>query len=1197
MIAEKLGEIVKLNSNFRNAINLYLNLNKKDKVESYIPTKSSLEILKRYLESVVENKSQSTVLVGSYGKGKSHLLLILLAIVSMERNADNDKTISGLIKRVKPVDNDTAEIIKKVWSSKGKFLPVIVSGSQEDLNQTFMVALNDSLKREKMSDLMPDTFYSTALQTINRWKKDYPDTYKRYMELLGEIGTTAKSVEHGLKLCNPNELNVFKNIYPKLTAGSLFNPLAGGDVLPMYKSVADKLKEEYGYSGIYIVFDEFSKFIEGQDKYAAGSNMKLLQDLCELSNESKNTQIFITMVAHKSIKEYGNYLSDATINAFTGIEGRIEEVLFNTSSKNNYELIQNAIQTDLNRLCDVPQHDKYFGTKAVEEYYKIVAFRSIFTLDDFERIIVRGCYPLSPVSAYALLNISEKVAQNERTLFTFISKEEPYSMAKYVVDHPSSNAREWIITPDRIYDYFRNIFKKEISNEYIHTEWLNAEYAISKEKEANKIRLLKVLAVLNIVNKNDEMPPTEEILVAASGLPNAKDMLEALVNDKLIYKKGSNNCYAFKTRAGSELKNEIKKRRALKSDVDISKVLSEVSDMQYVLPKRYNNKYRMTRYFRYEYMCVTEFLKIKNASAFFDDGKFQDGKVIALYSADGTDNTQAVIDKMQEFDFDNLIVIYSRQKFDLNKQANDYEIVLNIKSDIEFLKENEVVEKELLIMEEDLEKELSDFVEHEFGDESTHLTVFYDGQVWNASNAIKIGKAVDCVCEHCYPETVIINNEMINKQFITTAPIKKARKSIMESILKKESDEYYMSGTSAESTIYRAVLSNSGILSDNKDIKVENLLGIFEDYFESCIEEKQSIKRLVSRFGAKPYGMRAGVLPIILAYVFSQKNEDFVVYYENHEVELNVDNILSMVDFPDKYFVFISKESVEKEDYLKALNELFDVENAGNLPGNRVSNILACMQRWYRALPQNAKNIKNKNEYVDDENILNVLPKLRHTMQQVDVNPYEVIFEIIPAMCSKSSDYKETISVLEQIKQYLGGYMDWLLEKVIGSTVMVFDRKGKSDLPHTLKNWYEKQSNLAKDGLHNSTITGFMSFISDINTFDEKQIIQKLIKIVSEIYIDAWNDDSFSEYVNRLENLKSDIESIGSQNVDGKCELSFTGKNGELLHKYYEKVDESTGAIFRNILEDTLEDFSDLDVNDKVAILLEAIEKVMRKEE
>ncbi len=34
-----------------------------------------------------------------------------------------------------------------------------------------------------------------------------------------------------------------------------------------------------------------------------------------------------------------------------------------------------------------------------------------------------------------------------------------------------------------------------------------------------------------------------------------------------------------------------------------------------------------------------------------------------------------------------------------------------------------------------------------------------------------------------------------------------------------------------------------------------------------------------------------------------------------------------------------------------------------------------------------------------------------------------------------------------------------------------------------------------------------------------------------------------------------------------------------------------------NIIEDQLESFSDLDVNVRVAILLEMIEKVMRKEE
>ena len=55
----------------------------------------------------------------------------------------------------------------------------------------------------------------------------------------------------------------------------------------------------------------------------------------------------------------------------------------------------------------------------------------------------------------------------------------------------------------------------------------------------------------------------------------------------------------------------------------------------------------------------------------------------------------------------------------------------------------------------------------------------------------------------------------------------------------------------------------------------------------------------------------------------------------------------------------------------------------------------------------------------------------------------------------------------------------------------------------------------------------------------------------------------------------------------------FVGKDGKPIQKFYNRLDESTGAIFRNIIEDTLEDFSDLSINDKVALLLEAIEKVI----
>ena len=138
----RLGEYILVNDNFKNAINIYLNLNKTDKILSYIPTKSSVAILDDYINAVNSNREQATILIGPYGKGKSHLLLVLLAILTLERNAGNDEIIGQLLNKVNNVDIKAVSDIKKVWNEKKPFLPVIISSSYNDLDQAFLVELN-----------------------------------------------------------------------------------------------------------------------------------------------------------------------------------------------------------------------------------------------------------------------------------------------------------------------------------------------------------------------------------------------------------------------------------------------------------------------------------------------------------------------------------------------------------------------------------------------------------------------------------------------------------------------------------------------------------------------------------------------------------------------------------------------------------------------------------------------------------------------------------------------------------------------------------------------------------------------------------------------------------------------------------------------------------------------------------------------
>lgn len=163
-----LRDIIQFNSNFKTAINLYLSLNKAEKVLGYIPTKSSVSFLGEYLKAVLENKEQATLLVGPYGKGKSHLLLVLLAVLSMKKTPESESAINELIDNVSKTDEvgeRVSEYIGQVWDKK-RFLPVLITDTTGDLNQAFLYGLNDALKRDGLLDLAPETYYSIALDRI-----------------------------------------------------------------------------------------------------------------------------------------------------------------------------------------------------------------------------------------------------------------------------------------------------------------------------------------------------------------------------------------------------------------------------------------------------------------------------------------------------------------------------------------------------------------------------------------------------------------------------------------------------------------------------------------------------------------------------------------------------------------------------------------------------------------------------------------------------------------------------------------------------------------------------------------------------------------------------------------------------------------------------------------------------------------------
>ena len=321
-----MSEMIKTASDFQYSVNILYDLHNSQKVKNFIPTKSSLQLIEEILLSTENNSSRrSRILIGAYGKGKSHIILTILSLLMKHKPQEDFYHLN------KKLENNPQlrQLVQNYYEKKGNgLLPVLVSGSNTSLTQAFIIALQHTLSENSLLDIMPETNYKAASQVILKWEKEYPDTYKKFSSLIEE---TPEEFVEKLNNYDIETYKVFENIYPTLTAGSNFNPFLGFDVVELYESVVKELRRKNLYDGIYVVYDEFSKYLEANITTASVSDTKMLQDFAEKSCRSGENQLHLLLISHKEISNYIDKLPKQKVDGWRGISERFEHILLNNN--------------------------------------------------------------------------------------------------------------------------------------------------------------------------------------------------------------------------------------------------------------------------------------------------------------------------------------------------------------------------------------------------------------------------------------------------------------------------------------------------------------------------------------------------------------------------------------------------------------------------------------------------------------------------------------------------------------------------------------------------------------------------------------------------------------------------------------------------------------------------------------------------
>jgi len=243
------------------------------------------------------------------------------------------------------------------------------------------------------------------------------------------------------------------------------------DSREVVKAVQDtaSIAVSQGRWGVLVLVDELGKLFEYAARNPRRGDVFVLQELAEHASRSAQSPVLLLGFLHQSFEEYGQPLDLVTRREWEKIGGRFHDVPFLEPPEQVVRMIADAITPSGSPLPSrLIEQVKDLAALAIEGICP-----PAMPPAEFLDVAVRA-YPLHPVTLVAFPYLFKRFAQNERSLFSYLSSQEPFGFQEFVAAHPvNEEALEFIRLP-AVFDYFTANFGLSLYRHPQAKRWLEA---------------------------------------------------------------------------------------------------------------------------------------------------------------------------------------------------------------------------------------------------------------------------------------------------------------------------------------------------------------------------------------------------------------------------------------------------------------------------------------------------------------------------------------------------------------------------------------------------------------------------------------------------------------------------------------------------------------------------------------------------
>lgn len=877
-------------------------------VDTYVLTEPALELLQRIGATVTAGRTGAWSVTGAYGTGKSSFAVLLAALLaptasSIRSEGDIDGSHERALTLVSRSDPSLAETLRDTVAGR-PMLRGLVTARREPVGHTVARALRAA--------------------SIKRWGRRTPSKVARALAALDRV-----------------------DVEP-------FDPTAR-DTTPDAAAVLHAVRTMAAAAPLLLVIDEFGKNLEYFASHAAeaetGSDLYLLQELAELAagSDANGSPLYLLTLQHASFLDYAARTEALQRREWSKIQGRFQDVAFAAGPADAAALVAGAL--DQSRLWpgDVAALREYgiaAATRAAEHGLDAVV------VSDAD--VLRASYPLHPMTLAALPLLAGTLGQHDRTLGGFVSGDEPHGVARFLTsgqpgattaptaegDARGDTVLRTLQLPG-LWDYFATAVRGPALASTSASRWIEIETRLSEAHGLPDLdtRILKTVAVLNLVDSSGCLRAGRSNIVFALIDPQqtldadtAVDIatrLDRLVELGFLTYRAFSDEYRLWRGSTVDLPARLQAVRDELTDRDVATLIQRSYSPTAIVAGRHSQTTGMLRHFQ---------ARVSDGAGGAID------TVLVPGPADGT-----VVFHLSGHD--------TVPSFDLSRP-----VLVGISPDAEQVVEagREVAALDTLRDTETLDAPARTELDERLSAARSELAATLAGAfrpdragvVWqlhlptgaNAredSPSGELGRArslsalVSAACDRAYPQSPAVRNEMLGRHQLTSQGAK-ARRELLAALLEHpDTERAGITGHGPDRAMYDGIVVVLGLHGPTESSATGYGWTIPTPGAHAHPAWIEAIKLLRSahtpitveefnlRLGAPPYGVKAGVLPILLLAALVHTADDVAIFEDGSFVtRLAGDLVERMVKTPQRFTLrFVPAGSGQRRAVLSRLHE------------------------------------------------------------------------------------------------------------------------------------------------------------------------------------------------------------------------------------------------------------------------------------